>query len=125
MKPVLKFSELEFTRLEFYENFVISQLFEDSVLAQPQLNKLIEECSAFYNYKQYVYISHRINNYNVDPMIYFKLPQAKGLVGIAIVSDSTASLNMAQFEKRFAKLPFEVFLKLPNAIAWAEELVKK
>ena len=125
MKPILKISELEFTRLEFYDNFVISQLFEDTVLTQPEVNKLVEECSAFYNYKQYVYISHRINNSNVDPMIYFNLSEAKGLVGIAVVSDSTVSINMAEFEKKFAKLPFEVFLKLPNAIAWAEELVKK
>ena len=125
MQPILKISELKFTRLEFYEDFVISRLFEDILAGQPEINKLVEECSSFYNYKNYVYISHRINNYNVDPMIYFNLSEAKGLVGIAVVSNTTASINMAHFEKKFAKLPFEVFLKLPDAIAWAQTLVKE
>ena len=94
------------------------------MFAQPEVNKLVEECSAFYNYKQYVYISHRINNYNVDPMVYFNLSEAKGLVGIAVVGDSTASLNMAQFEKRFTKLSFEIFPELADAIFWAQKLVE-
>lgn len=51
--------------------------------------------------------------------------EAKNLCGIAIVSERKAALNMAAFEKKFAKVPFKLFLELEDAKGWALEKVKK
>jgi len=124
MTPILRTIELEFTILEFHENFVVSWVREDVVLSEKQVFDLIDACSGNYERKNFVYISKRINNYNVDPTVYLSLDKVKNLAGIAIVSDKTSSLNMAQFEKTFSKIPFEIFLELEDAINWTEKILK-
>ena len=120
-----KILDLDFTHLEFFENYVISELHEDIVLDLEKLHRLIIACNDYYGKKNHVYISKRKNNYNVNPTIYMGLNDVKNLCGIAVVSQKTSSLNMAHFEKNFSKIPYEVFLELPDAIAWAENQVKK
>lgn len=124
MTPILRTVELEFTILEFHKNFVISKVRENVVLSTKQVFDLIDACSGHYEGKNFVYISKRIHNYNVDPTVYIDLYKGKNLAGIAIVSDKTSSLNMAQFEKAFSKIPFEIFLELDDAINWTQKILK-
>lgn len=124
MTPILRTIELEFTILEFHENFVVSMVRENVVLSKKQINDLIDACSGYYEGKKFVYISNRINNYNVDPTVYINVNKRKNLAGIAIVSEKTSALNMAQFEKNFSKIPFEIFLELEDAINWTEKILK-
>ncbi len=124
MTPILRTIELEFTILEFHENFVVSRVRENVVLSKKQVFDLIDACSGNYEHKNFVYISKRIYNYNVDPTVYISLDKVKNLAGIAIVSDKTSSLNMAQFEKTFSKRPFEIFLELEDAINWSQKILK-
>ena len=124
MTPKLRTIELEFTLLEFHENFVVSWVKENVVLSKKQVFDLIDACSGNYENKNFVYISKRIHNYNVDPTVYINLDKVKNLAGIAIVSDKTSALNMAQFEKTFSKIPFEIFLELEDAINWTQKILK-
>jgi len=124
MTPILRTIELEFTILEFHKNFVVSWVKENVVLSKKQVFDLIDACSGNYERKNFVYISNRIHNYNVDPTVYLSLDKVKNLAGIAIVSDKTSSLNMAQFEKTFSKIPFEIFLELEDAINWTQKILK-
>lgn len=117
--------DLEFSHLEFFEDYVISSLKEDIVFDREQVRKLVNICNGHFKNKRFVYISKRENNYNVNPTIYLNLDEAKYLCGIAIVSQRTSSLNMAHFEKNFSKIPFEIFLDLEDATTWAKEKVKK
>lgn len=116
--------DLEFSHLEFFKDYVISRLKEDVLLDREKVQVLLNTCIQHYNNKNFVYISKRENNYNVNPTVYLKLGEAKLLCGIAIVSQRTSSLNMAHFEKNFSKIPFEVFLELDDAAEWAKERVK-
>lgn len=125
MTPILRTIELEFTILEFHENFVVSWVKENVVLSKKQVLDLIDACSGNYEGKNFVYISKRIYNYNVDPTVYLSLDKVKNLAGIAIVSDKTSALNMAQFEKTFSKRPFEIFTELEDAINWTQKILKK
>jgi len=125
MTSILRTIELEFTILEFYENFVVSRVRENVILSKKQVFDLIDACSGNYEAKNFVYISKRIHNYNVDPTIYLSLDKVKNLAGVAIVSDKTSSLSMAQFEKTFSKIPFEIFLELEDAINWTQKILKK
>lgn len=124
MSRILRTIELEFTVLEFHKNFVVSRVREGVILSKKQVYDLVDACSGHYDGKNFVYISKRIHNYNVDPTVYLNLDKVKNLAGIAIVSDKTSALNMAQFEKTFSKIPFEIFLELEEAIDWAHKILK-
>ena len=123
MSLILKTVDLDYTTLDFHENFVESKMKEGTVFSLEQIDNLIAVCSEYYLDKPFVYISRRINNYNVNPTIYLQLVKVPNLKGIAIVSDKASSLNMAQFEKQFSKIPFEIFLELKDAVKWAKTKV--
>ncbi len=120
MSLILKTVDLDYTTLDFHENFVESKMKEGTVFSLEQIDNLIAVCSEYFMDKPFVYISRRINNYNVNPTIYLQLVKVPNLKGIAIVSDKASSLNMAQFEKQFSKIPFEIFLELKDAVKWAK-----
>lgn len=124
MKNRLKLVELESTILEFYERVVVSRVREEVIINKKEVQDLVEVCSNFYKGRQFVYISQRINNYNVDPTIYLNLENVKNLAGIAIVSTKASSLKMANFEKNFSKVPFSVFLEMEETEEWVEELLE-
>ena len=125
MGKIYETKELSFTTLEFHENYVVSELKENEVLEQKQLNRLVKTCTNFFKGKKFIYISRRINNYNVNPVVYFNLKEVKSLAGIAIVCSDKNCFSTACFEKKFSKTSFEVFLEFEDAIKWAEELLKK
>lgn len=124
MASSLRLIELEFTILEFFENYVISQPREGQLLAAKQVEDLVEVCSDFYEGRNFVYLSYRVNDYNVNPTIYLNLDKVKNLAGIGIVSKKVSSLNMANFEKRFSKVPYEIFLELDEALVWVQEVLE-
>lgn len=121
----LKILELEFTVLEFHENYVLSQAREGQVLQGKQVADLVEVCSDFYQGRNFVYLSYRIHDYNVNPTVYLNLEKVRNLAGIGIVSQRPSSLNMANFEKKFCKVPYEIFTKLDNALLWAQEVIEE
>lgn len=125
MEPLLETVELEFTSLEFYRNYVVSRVKENVVFSKNNTSDVVKLCTARFADRKYVYISHRINSYNVDPTLYINLEKASNLGGIAIVSKSIPSLAMASFEKKFAKFPFEIFNDYKLALAWAREILSK
>lgn len=118
-----KILELEFTILEFHPNYVLSSPREGQVLAGKQVADLVEVCSDYYEGKNFAYLSLRVNDYNVNPTIYLNLDMVKNLAGIGVVSKKASSLNMANFEKKFCKIPYEIFMELDPALEWVEEIV--
>jgi len=122
---ILKSIELEFTILEFHSNYVVSKVRENVVFSQRQVRDLVEVCSDFYKRKKFVYLSLRVNNYNVDPTIYLNISDVKNLAGIGIVSSNSAALKMANFEQKFSKVPFSIFLEMDDALDWVAELTGK
>lgn len=125
MEPLLETIELEFTSLEFYKNFVVSRVKEDVVFSKVNTSDLVKLCAARFPKNKFVYISHRIHSYNVDPTIYLNLEKVANLSGIAIVSKDKSSLTMAFFEKNFAKLPFEIFTEHGPALVWTREILSE
>lgn len=125
MEDLLKSIELEFTILEFYEGYVISVMREGVVFGKDRIHDLVQICSNYYQTSKFVYISNRLHNYNVDPTIYLNLENVGNLAGITIVSQKASSINMANFEKNFSKVPFSVFLEMEEARKWVGELLNK
>lgn len=125
MDEILKSVELEFTILEFHSNYVVSRVRENVVLSLKQVRDLVDVCGDFYGRKKFVYISKRVNNYNVDPTIYLNIGDIKNLAGIAIVSSKESAIKMANFEQNFSKVPFSVFMEMEDVLEWKDGLLRK
>jgi len=69
MSLIVKTLELEYTTLDFHENFVESKMKEGTIFSLEQTENLIAICSDYFIDRPYVYISRRIYNYNVNPTI--------------------------------------------------------
>lgn len=119
-----KIIELEFTILEFYPDYVISRVREGQVLGGKQVTDLVEVCSEHYKGKKFVYLSYRINDYNVNPTVFLNLHHKKNIAGIGVISEKVSSLKMADFEKNFCKIPYEIFVDLNRALEWVEKVLK-
>lgn len=125
MHNILKKVELDFTSLEFHKDFVISRMREDAVVSKEQFQELLVHCNTFYHENAFFYISHRLNNSNVDPTIYLEISKAVNLNGIAVVTEKSGSMITAQFEKHFINLPYEVFPRLEDAVAWGHKIIEE
>ena len=120
----MKTVELDFTTLNFYEDYVISNVKENIVLDKPQVRELLNICQSFYNKKPYVYIADREHKYNVNPIIYINLQKVSTCIGMAMVCKGMEAYKTAEFEKRFSKIPIEIFPDLESATSWAKQLHK-
>lgn len=125
MTERIKTIELIDINLEFYDRMVISEVKEDVIFELPHVEQILRICNEVFEGKDYVYISNRKNNYNVNPTIYFELKDVKSLLGIGIVSERYEALKVATFEKQFSPVPFDIFSNMEEARAWAKTLLKK
>jgi hypothetical protein len=122
MKETLDF---KFGQMTIFNNYVVTVM-KEGIHVTPDYNEtLIEVTDTFFKNKSFVYITHRINSYSVDPKIYFETSKIQNLIGFAVVSkDYKAKVN-AEIEKLFFNKPFETFTSLDEACKWADELVKQ
>ncbi|WP_370101729.1 hypothetical protein, partial [Xanthomarina gelatinilytica] len=98
----------------------------EGVTVNPEINSVLEELAVnHFQDKKFVYITHRVNSYSVDPNIYFKTSQIPNLVGFAVVLGRKIRLDNIALEKMFFSKPFKSFKSLNKAIEWANELCSK
>lgn len=113
--------ELDFGKVTIHENIIIAKLNEGILFDVENNKKLLELGKEIFNQKNYGYISHRVNSYAVDPMVYFESANTKNLKAIAVVSESEMTRrNADQVERKFYKgnNSFEVFQTLEEAVQW-------
>ena len=115
--------ELSFTSLEFYDSVVISTIKEDIVFDEHHVAELRKICAEHFQNKEFVYITHRKYNYNVNPVVYINLIQTNTLKGIAVISNRTEKIRTANFERQFSPVPYELFDNKDEALIWAKGIV--
>ncbi len=115
---------LNFCRLELYENYVLAVMHEGIVVDKTNNEILVEIAENYYKDTPFVYITHRKNSYSVDPIIYIKTSQIKSLKGFAVVSDTPIQKISVKYEKHFFSKKFCHFYSLEEAIAWKQEVLK-
>jgi hypothetical protein len=116
--------ELDFCELEFYENYVICRINEGEEINVEKNNLQTDEIVKHFNGRPFVYITHRVNSYSVDPSIYYDSSEIESLVGFAVVGNTYLAVSNAEIEKLFLKKPFEIFTELDEAITWAQSILK-
>jgi len=116
--------DLSFCRLELHKNYVFAVMHEGIVVDEKNNTILIEIIENHYRNIPFVYITHRINSYSVDPTVYRRTSKIKSLVGLAVVSSMQTQKISVAYEKHFFSKEFCHFHSLKEAIAWKDEILK-
>jgi hypothetical protein len=96
---------------------------KEGITVTVNLNDIFKEIvSAYFPKDPFVYITHRVNSYAVDPAIYIETSKIKNLAGFAVVFESKFAINNVDIEKMFLSKPFEYFYDLDEAIAWSDKI---
>ncbi|MCH4823029.1 hypothetical protein ML462_07560 [Gramella lutea] len=113
--------ELDFGSVYIHENILIAKLNEGILFDVESNQKLLELGSQIFKDENYGYISHRVNSYAVDPMVYFESANKFNLKAIAVVSENEITRrNAEEVEKKFYRNSncFKVFQTLEEAVEW-------
>lgn len=111
-----------FGKVTIYDNYLITVM-NEGITVTPNLNDVLANIAeTYYKNKCFVYITHRVNSYSVDPNIYFKTSQISNLKGFAVVSGKKIVIDNTDLESAFLSKPFKSFTKIEDAIDWANTL---
>lgn len=113
----------DFCEITVYDHFVVFEINEGVNITPDHNYALMNVKESFFLEKPFVYISHRVNSYSVDPQIYYETTRIDTLKGFAVVSNNYLAKKNAQIEKRFFNKPFEIFSTLEEAISWAKAII--
>lgn len=116
--------QLNFCELEFYDKYVICRINEGETISFEKSKQQTEAILNYYKNKPFIYITHRVNSYAVDPNIYANSSKIKTLIGFVVVSSNIASVKNAIFERMFLDKPFEIFNDISDATMWADEVYR-
>ncbi|MBJ7880379.1 hypothetical protein [Gelidibacter salicanalis] len=115
--------KFDFCDIEIYVGYVIVTI-NEGVTVLPKHNiVLINVVDTYFRNKEFVYITHRVNSYAVDPSTYFKTSKIKNLRAFVVVSKDFKAKANAEVEMLFFSKPFKIFDDLEEATQWAEATI--
>lgn len=114
----------DFCDIHIYDYYMIVTINDGITIGLKHNEILINIAETYYKNKPFVYITHRINSYSVDPTIYKETSKIKNLAGFCVVSKNYLAKSTAQIEKLFLNKPFEIFDTLSEAIEWSKSVLK-
>ena len=116
--------ELDFGSVSIHEDFIVTKMNEGILFDISKNETLLEIGTEVFKGKPYAYISHRVNSYAVDPMVYKQSAKFPNLKIIAVVSENDMTRTLAStVEKEFYidANSFKVFAELEDATSWVQE----
>ncbi|MCK0123999.1 hypothetical protein MWU76_06285 [Gelidibacter sp. F2691] len=120
MIDLLKF---DFCDIEIYEDYVVVTI-NEGVTVMPKHNTiLINIVDTYFRHREFVYITHRVKSYAVNPSTYFETSKIKNLRAFVVVSKDFKAKANAEVEMLFFSKPFKIFDDLQEAKEWAEATI--
>jgi hypothetical protein len=118
--------ELDFATIRIYDNLIVSECKEGVLLDVQKNREVLALAEEVFNNGIFGYISHRINSYAVDPMVYRESAVHPRLKAIAVVSGNELARNSAKLEQQFYtnKNSFQIFSSLEEAKAWISTVLE-
>lgn len=114
-----------FCHIEIYDDYVKAIMKEGVTVSPEHNNVLLQIVEKHFKNKAFVYITHRINSYAVDPTIYLETAKIKNLVGFVVVSSDPKQKMQTRVEKIFFGKEFEQFDTMKEALAWKNMIIQK
>lgn len=125
MKPFpIEIIDLDFTYIEIYDNYIISQIKEGLVFEKKHLEIFHEVFQKYFGNKPFVSIADRKFDYSIKPNLYQE-EHFPSLLGIGVICYNEASYNISLFEKTFFDGKFESFYNIEDCKLWAEKLIER
>jgi len=126
-KNIVYTLETEIGRFDYYSNVLVAEVKEGIHVTMDTAIEPLQAGAQVFGYgTDFVYISHRVNSYSIDPVGYYEaasmFPNFKAL---AIVATNRRRRMLANLERLFMKRPIHVFDNLEAAFEWAEEYLEK
>ena len=118
--------ELECGVIWVHDRILINEMNEGALLDTKTYQMILETGTELFENEPFGYISHRINSYAVNPMVYREFAEHPLLKAIAVVSESKIARENARLEQQFYtnKNAFEIFSSLAEAKLWMQESIK-
>ncbi|MHA7059387.1 hypothetical protein ACWGOQ_0019325 [Aquimarina sp. M1] len=122
---MIRFYDLDFCKLEIYPNYMMAIMKEGIVVSVENNATLIKIAEKHFKKAPFVYITHRIHSYAVDPMVYIKTAEIPNLLGFVVVSKDPKQETQTIYEKSFFKKEFRRFDDMESALNWKDSLIEK
>ena len=125
-QPILEHT-LETAKFVFYKNIAVVEGHEGTHVTFEKVNNVLKVAEEVYGKDiPFVYVSHRIHSYSIDPVGYYKAMKSfPNLKAFAIVTSNKRTKMTANLERLFISKPIRVFDDLNSALLWAEEIITK
>lgn len=120
MIDLLKF---DFCEIEIHDDYIIVTMNEGLTVLPKHNAVLVHVVDTYFRNREFVYITHRINSYAVDPTTYFETSKISNLRGFAVVSKGYKAKANAEVEMLFFTKPYKIFDDLEEATQWAETTI--
>lgn len=114
-----------FCNVEIYDDYVKVVINEGETVSPEHNETLIELANAHFKNRPFVYITHRIYSYSVNPTIYLETSKIENLVGFAVVSTNHKQKIQTKLEKAFFEKEFRQFDTMEEALSWKNEIIHK
>ena len=121
---IIKYYNFDDSELFIFDEFIINQIKEGSVIEPHHNDKLNEIIQKHFSGKNIVYISNRVKSYSVNPLTYKDTSKIPNLVAIAMIPKPEIMRKNAEYEKKFFDTPYEIFDSLSRSIEWVHHLLK-
>lgn len=121
---MIKSYTLDFCTLEIHDDYVLAVM-NEGITVDKQNNAVLIEIAESHFDTPFVYITHRIHSYSVDPIVYIRTAQIEHLKGFAVVSKDPVQKTQTTYEKTFFDKEFKHFETMEDALKWKNKLLKK
>jgi len=112
---------LPFGNLQYFEDYVISTIDGGIDLDRSCVDTLIDHLNQFYGNRPFAYITHRVNDYSLNPAEAKRLITETQIRMAAFVLLRKFSYDSYQTERAFYKIPTAAFGTMEEAINWVKK----
>ncbi|WP_103067967.1 hypothetical protein [Aquimarina sediminis] len=117
--------DFSFCYVEIYNDYVKAVMKEGTTVSPEHNDVLLQIVEKHFKNKPFIYITHRIHSYAVNPTIYLETAKIKNLVGFIVVSKDPKQKMQTKVEKTFFGKEFLQFETMETALKWKDALIKK
>ncbi|GAA4272328.1 hypothetical protein U6A24_20905 [Aquimarina gracilis] len=115
----------DFCHVEIHHDYILSVMNEGVIVSPEFITQMSFMANKHYKDKFFVYITHRVNSYSVNPISYFEGNKIKNMVGFAVVSEDPKQQSLSKIERTFFDKELQYFDTLQAALQWKDEVIKK
>ncbi len=123
--PIRHKAKLKFCNITIYEDYILTVM-NEGITVLPEYNEILKDLAEkFFKDSNFVYITHRVNSYAVDPIIYLETSKISNLRGFIVVDPKLETNTSLEIEILFLKKPFAAFNELEAAIKFKDSILIK